>query len=494
MNAVTNSALSERIAQEHAAATAASGGGLPSSVVSAARRSRALEALRASGLPTTRDDNWKYANLRGLEKNSFRSVAVESRRKVAASDLPPAIAGYARYVFVDGAFAAELSATAAHAGVTVRSVASSAAPTGNAASDRGGSASAGAGLKSAALGAAGTGTAPTSAAPAIAAPAIAAAASAATRSGPAATAGGDDRFALLNDAFAVDGAVVHAPKGADCAACVEILFVATEVAQNAASYPRLELQVEANARVGLIERHISVGNDANFVNGAVQVNIGPGAFVDHYRLQQAGAHATWFDTLTASVDKDARYCVHFISVGALSARTTSRVQLIGQGAEAAVHVVSLADGQQVHDGFALIEHLGANTKSETSLRGIAAGRARVAFNSKVVVREHAKDTDSKQSLRGLLAGTQAEIDVRPQLEIYTDDVRCNHGATAGKLDDNMLFYLLSRGIEKEIAQQLLKWAFLEDVVSRIAVPELRKHIEQILAGQMKETAALKELL
>jgi Fe-S cluster assembly protein SufD len=270
--------------------------------------------------------------------------------------------------------------------------------------------------------------------------------------------------------------------------------VATEPAQNAASYPRLELAVEANARVGLIERHISLGNDANFVNGAVQVSIGAGARVDHYRLQQVGAHATWFDTLNATVDKDARYCVHLVSVGALSARSTSHIALTGAGAETAVHVVSLADGQQVHDGFALIEHIAPNTKSDQSVRGIAAGRARVAFNSKVVVREHAKGTDSKQSLRGLLAGTQAEIDVRPQLEIYTDDVRCNHGATAGKLDDNMLFYMLSRGIEKEIAQQLLKWAFLEDVVSRIAVPELRKHIEQSLAGQMKETAALKELL
>lgn len=444
------SALSERIAQEHAAAAAGSeggigGGGLPSSVISAERRASAIEALRRVGLPTTREDNWKYANLRALEKNSFRSVAVESRRKVAASDLPPAIAGYARYVYIDGAFAPELSATAAHDGVTVRSVASSATPTGNVASR-------GASVRD------------------------------------------DERFALLNEAFAVDGAVVHAPKGADCAACVEILFVATELARNAASYPRLELQVEANARVGLIERHISVGNDTNFVNGAVQVSIAPGAQVDHYRLQQAGAHATWFDTLTATVEKDARYCVHFVSVGALSARTTSRVQLAGQGAEAAIHVVSLADGQQVHDGFALIEHIAPNTKSETSLRGIAGGRARVAFNSKVVVHEHAKGTDSKQSLRGLLAGTQAEIDVRPQLEIYTDDVRCNHGATAGKLDDNMLFYMLSRGIERDIAQQLLKWAFLEDVVSRIAVPELRKHIEQSLAVQMKEAAALKELL
>jgi Fe-S cluster assembly protein SufD len=112
----------------------------------------------------------------------------------------------------------------------------------------------------------------------------------------------------------------------------------------------------------------------------------------------------------------------------------------------------------------------------------------------VVVRKDAKGTDSQQSLRGLLAGPDAEIDVRPQLEIYTDDVRCAHGATAGKLDDNMLFYLLSRGIDAEMAQRLLKWAFLEDVVARIEVPELRRQVERSLAGQMKDAADLMELL
>jgi len=118
----------------------------------------------------------------------------------------------------------------------------------------------------------------------------------------------------------------------------------------------------------------------------------------------------------------------------------------------------------------------------------------VGFNGKIVVAPGAAGTDSRQSLRGLLAGPGAEIDVRPQLEIYTDDVRCSHGATAGKLDDNMLFYLLSRGIERDTAQRLLKWAFLEDVVSRIAIPDLRKHIETRLAGQLQETATLKDLL
>ena len=97
-------------------------------------------------------------------------------------------------------------------------------------------------------------------------------------------------------------------------------------------------------------------------------------------------------------------------------------------------------------------------------------------------------------MRGLLAGAEAEIDVRPQLEIYTDDVRCSHGATAGKLDENMLFYLLSRGLAPQMAQRLLKWAFLEDVVSKVEVPVLRRQIEESLISQMQDSQALQELL
>jgi Fe-S cluster assembly protein SufD len=239
---------------------------------------------------------------------------------------------------------------------------------------------------------------------------------------------------------------------------------------------------------------VSVGQDTSFVNGVVQVSLADGAKVEHYRLQQTGAQCIWVNTLNATLARSASYSLYCVQIGAQSARSTNRVELHGEGAEASLYVVSVANEEQVHDGFAVVEHIAPHTKSEQNVRAIAGSRARVAFNSKVVVREHAKGTDSKQSLRGLLAGKQAEVDVRPQLEIYTDDVRCNHGATAGKLDDNMLFYLLSRGVERDVAQQLLKWAFLEDGVSRIAVPELRRQIELSLAGQMKETAALKELL
>ena len=126
-------------------------------------------------------------------------------------------------------------------------------------------------------------------------------------------------------------------------------------------------------------------------------------------------------------------------------------------------------------------------------RGIAAGRARVAFNGKIIVAPGARGTDSHQSLRGLLAGPEAEIDVRPQLEIYTDEVRCNHGATAGKLDDDMLFYLLTRGLDRDSAQRLLKWAFLEDVISQVTLRPLRRQIEERLAVHLRDET-LRELL
>jgi Fe-S cluster assembly protein SufD len=458
------SALATRIAAEHAAAADA----LSSNVVSVERRRAAVETLSAQGLPTIRDENWKYANLRPLEKVKFAAPSdAQAGAGVAAADLPAAIEGYARYVFVDGVFAPGLSSSATRPGITVRSLRDA------------GEASGGA-----------PGTGPWSSAAANASTGLDD--SIATLS--TARAARDARFALLNDAFAVDGAQIRVSAGTECPTCVELVFVALVESTVGASYPRVELHVEPNARVGLIERHVSLGGSANFVNSSVRVDIARGATVNHYRVQESGAKAVWFDTLAAVLLQDATYRLHGVNAGALSARSTINVQLAGRGADASISVASLGDKQQIQDAFVLVEHSAPNAKSEQTFRGISAGRARVGFNGMVVVRKDAKGTDSQQSLRGLLAGPEAEIDVRPQLEIYTDDVRCAHGATAGKLDDNMLFYLLSRGIDQATAQRLLKWAFLEDVVAKIEVPELRRQIERSLAGQMHEADALREFL
>jgi Fe-S cluster assembly protein SufD len=418
------------------------------------QRQRALAALTEVGLPTSRDENWKYVNLRPLDKVHFVPPSAEVRPVIKPADLPTAV-GKSRYVFVDGVFDAALSSPSAQGGVTVTT----------------GAADGGAVV----AGGAGNGGAP------------AVGGVAAAHKGALA---GDLRFALLNEAFATDGAQIHVARGTECKICVELVFVATTEAKAGASYPRVSFKVDANARVGLIERHVSIGSDANFINCAVDVEVARDASVQHYRVQQTGARAMWFDTLTAKLAENAKYQVHMVNLGALSARSTVNVQLLGERSEVGVFGASVGGKNQVHDTFALVDHIAPNARTDQSFRGIAGGRARVAFNGKVVVRKGAHGTDSSQSLRGLLAGTDAEIDVRPQLEIYTDDVKCNHGATAGKLDDNMLFYLLSRGLDRETALRLLKWAFLEDVVSKIEVPELRRQIEESLAGQLNESAAL----
>lgn len=427
-----STALATRIAEEYAAAA----GALPAQVVSAARRELAVQALNAQGLPATRDENWKYANLRALERVRFappsaRPDAAAPSAPCPESALPAPIAGYARHTYVDGVFAPQLSSAA-------RPDSADGAPA----------------------------------------------------SGRAYS--GDARFALLNDAFASDTARVRASAGA--LHCVEVLFVASAEGALASSYPRLDVKVSAGARLNLIERHVSVASDANFVNSVADIDVASGACLTHFRVQQLGARATWIDTLDATVAADASYQQHLVHLGGLAARSTYHVRLAGARAATRLHALAAADQRQTHDAYALTEHAAAQTVSEQVFRGIAAGRARVAFNGKVTVCAGAAGADSRQSLRGLLAGPEAEIDVRPQLEIHTDDVRCSHGATAGKLDESVLFYLLSRGLDPDTAQQLLKWAFLADVVAKIDIPDLKRSIERALAGRIDVAADLKELL
>jgi Fe-S cluster assembly protein SufD len=474
--------LATRIAEQHAAAAAA----LPGDVVSRERRLSAIETLAVEGLPTTRDENWKYANLRPLDKVRFAPLPEAARENLSAlspvklADLPPAVEGYARYVFVDGVFVPALSAAVGKNGITVSTH-----------RDSESAASASETTASARHAVIAHSTPASARRPASAPAALSGSLTASAPSGAGAPAKNDARFALLNDAFATDRASIRVAAGTDCPTCIELVFVAQVESQTASSYPRVELHVEAGARVGLIERHVSVGSGANFVNAAVRVDIARGATVNHYLVQESGAKAVWFNTLSAVLAQDAVYKLHGVNAGGLSARSTINVQLAGERADATISVASLGDRQQIQDAFVLVEHVAPRARSTQTFRGISAGRARVAFNGMVVVRKDAQGTDSQQSLRGLLAGPDAEIDVRPQLEIYTDDVRCAHGATAGKLDDNMLFYLLSRGIDAATAQRLLKWAFLEDVVAKIEVPELRRQIERSLAGQMQEAAELK---
>ena len=410
---------------------------LPQGVIASGRRRAAIETLCAQGLPATREENWRYANLRVLERARFAPCAAPT----SIPDLPALLPGFSRYVFIDGVLHSS-PAVAPHASVSVHSLRSGGADAAD--------------------------LPPISALP-------------------------EARLALLNEAFATDAAAISVQAHAE-AQRIELVFVASTAGQTGTSYPRAQVRLAAGARLTLVERHLSAGEEASFINSAVRVELDEAAHLVHYRLQQTGSRAAWFDTLEATLAKDAHYGLLCVSTGALAARSTVHIGLRGAAAQVALSAAALGDRLQSQDTYVLTEHFAPRTRTEQTFRGIASGRARVAFNGKIVVHDGARGADSRQSLRGLLAGPEAEIDVRPQLEIYTDEVRCSHGATAGKLDENMLFYLLSRGLPPEAAQRLLKWAFLEDVVSRIELTELRRRIEHELAGQMSEAAPLEEML
>lgn len=410
-------ALLERITREAGAAQEA----LPRA--GAPRRARALAALGHAGLPGARDENWRYANLRSLERQSFAPAPPATPGVLT---LPTPVPAFARYVFIDGRFAPERSAS----------------PTG--------------------------GFAPAALAEPL-------------------PVGQDERFALLNAALAGDGARLTAT-ATQAVERIELLWVACAPAASGASYPRLEIELACGAHLELIERHLSAQEAGSFVNGAASVHLAHGARLTHIRLQELSAGSVCLDTLSARLEAGAHYRLHSIQSGAQAARTTLAVTLAGEAAAIEFNAAALGERTQVQDCYARIEHAARGTRTRELFRGIAAGRARVAFNGKVVVAAGATGADSQQSLRGLLAGPQAEIDVRPQLEIYTDEVRCSHGATAGKLDEQMLFYLLSRGLARATALRLLKWAFLEDALRGIEVPELRRQIEARLARLLPDAA------
>jgi Fe-S cluster assembly protein SufD len=391
-------------------------------------------------LPTNRDENWRYANLRPLAKARAETVAPVS---VADIDLPPPLPGFARWVYVDGHHAPSLS--------NLRGVA--AQP-----------------LDARAAGEA----------------------LAAALDDEIANAGVDFALSRINAARGDEVLLVATP-GTNFAN-VEVLFIASSGAEHGTSYPRLQIQAPRDARLNIVERHLSAGTASSAVNAAVDLALATGSEVNHYRVQHAAADVSCFDTLTAHVGERASYRLRTVTLGSVSSRSTMFIKLAGRAARCELTAATIANGIQTHDMFAEIEHAAPDTVTRELYRGISTDRGKLGFNGKIIVRESAPGADSEQSLKTLLTGAGAEASVRPQLEIYTDRVRAQHGATTGKLDDQMLFYLLSRGIDRRQAQTLLQWAFIEDAISRVDCAELRVEIEQLVAAQLNEVSALEGLL
>jgi Fe-S cluster assembly protein SufD len=394
-------------------------------------------------MPSNRDENWRYANLRPLAKAKVDAIAANAEPRALIA-LPSSSPAFERWVFIDGQFNQALSAPAADTCAALLDV--------------GDAGDAFAALLDSEI-----------------------------------ASGGVD-FALARVNAARGSRVLHVNVADGAQARIEITFVATASDTAGTSYPRVQVHAGRNSHLRLIERHVSAGAADSCVNAAFDLALRTDAIMDHCRLQNCGDQASCFDTLLAHVGERATYRLRTVALGGLTSRSTILVKLAGRAARCELTAASIANGIQTHDVYAEIEHAGADTVTRELFRGIATDRGKLGFNGTMKVNETAAGADCEQSLKTLLTGAGAEAAVRPQLEIHTDRVRAKHGATTGKLDDQMLFYLLSRGIDRRTAQTLLQWAFIEDAVSRIENAPLRAEIETLIAAQLNEVSALDGLL
>ncbi len=284
-------------------------------------------------------------------------------------------------------------------------------------------------------------------------------------------------FTALNTAFIHDGAVVHVARDVEVARPIHLLFVSDSAAAKGAAHPRNLIVIDRNAKATVIESYAGLAGGAYLTNAVTEATIADGATLTHLKLQRESAEAFHVGTLDVRQARDSHLFSFSFATGAALSRTNIYTELRGEGCGATLNGLYLGDGDQHIDHQTRIEHVEPNCYSRELYKGILDGAAHGVFNGKVYVHPEAQKTDGKQTNNTLLLSEKAQIDTKPQLEIFADDVKCTHGATVGRLDETSLFYMKSRGINARTARELLTYAFAADVLETIELAEVREGLE-----------------
>ena len=289
----------------------------------------------------------------------------------------------------------------------------------------------------------------------------------------------DDGFTALNTAFLSDGAFVHVPRGHDSRQPVHLVFLTTDRQLPRAAHPRTLIVVEENAALSVVETYAGPSNEQYFTNAVTEISVGDGSRVEHHRLSLEGANSFHVGLGRVRQGRDSSFSSVSLALGNTLGRNDFEVLLDGPGGSCALSGLYLtAEGQHV-DNLIGIDHAKPNTSSRLNYKGILDGKSRAVFGGQVLVRKDAQKVDSQQTDRNLLLSDQAEIDSKPSLLIYADDVKCSHGATAGNVDQNSLFYLRSRGLSHDVASRMLIHAFAREIIDSVALDPLRESMEAL---------------
>jgi Fe-S cluster assembly protein SufD len=389
-------------------------------------RSQAFARFAELGFPAARDEAWKYTSLRRLESRQFQAA----RRSAEAPDRPD-IAAFSpsRVVLVNGTV---IDRSDLPAGLRVRTL-------GEALLD---------GEPQSAL---------------LRVPA----------------GGGTERFAALNVALCADTVVVDIDERAAPEHALHLVLVSSG-AEARMAHPRVLIRAARGSTARMVLHHAGDDGAERFVNSFVEVEVATEATLHLYRLQAAGIRSFLIERIEATVGARASLTVHDAALDAALSRLDLNVRLAAPGAASELSGLFLADGARHLDSHVRVDHLAPDTTSLVDYRGIAAGRGRGVFNGKAVVHVDAQRSNARQTNRNLLLTPGAEIDSKPELEIYADDVKCSHGSTTGQLDPAALFYLRSRGLGEREARSALTRAFAGTVLSRMDLAPYAAAVHAVL--------------
>jgi Fe-S cluster assembly protein SufD len=282
----------------------------------------------------------------------------------------------------------------------------------------------------------------------------------------------ENPFVALNTARFEDGAFLHIPANT---VVEEPLWIDFTAVPERTTHPRNLIIIGAGSQVRIVERYTGCG--PYFTNAVTEIVAGENSIVEHVKLEEESPDAFHVATIQVHLSRDSNFKSHNISLGGLLVRNDVNA-VLSTGCEGTLNGLYLTSGKQHVDNHTALDHAAPHAASHELYKGILDGTSSAVFNGKIFVRKDAQKTDAKQTNKNLVLSENSVINTKPELQILADDVRCTHGATIGQLDEEALFYLRTRGIEKTDARDLLIYAFARDVIDRIGIPGIRAHLEK----------------
>jgi len=294
----------------------------------------------------------------------------------------------------------------------------------------------------------------------------------------------ESAFTALNTALASDGVVIQVPANVTVEQPILLRFITDARESNVASQPRNLILVGKNAEVTVAESFRTLGDQASFVNIVTEIVVERDARMQYYKVQDETEKAYHIGTTQVQQADNSHFYSATVTLNGNFVRNNLNIVLNGQHAEAYMYGLYMPNGRQHVDNHTLVDHAMPNSYSSELYKGILDDNGTGVFNGKIFVRPDAQKTNAYQSCKNVVLSPGASMNTKPQLEIYADDVKCSHGTTTGKLNDEALFYMRSRGIPKDEARTLLLYAFAQDVLSQIKIEPIRDYLNQVVTQKL----------